>query len=255
MNILAKWWRFVSRPWIPVKEASRIEKTNIDFETDSLRFTYESLLMEYDAVRQEILFHLQMEERSLSYLLVLIGGVVSALQFFQEQSIHLASTLNSNPVIYLALALISLLFPLTLLEHALFLADLGVYIHNVLSPKIRIIATHLSTQSDATKEFITWESEQFPSYLTGMFRWEGYRLKAQYRTASPVFGLLAIFKYVFVCIPAALFTVAFISAKAAYFAGIAWTSVEILLFVVFMSFVLTLLVGMLMAVGTYATMK
>lgn len=249
MDGLINWWRSMTQH--PISHETR-EQPEIDLEPDALRFTYDALLKEYDVLWQEIHLRLQMEERSINYLLVLIGGVISTIQVFQTQSSQLTNTLNAYPAIYLALALISLLFPLTLLEHTLFLANLGGYIHYVLSPKINAIANRLSQHNRAAKEFNIWDSEQFPSHLIGVLKWDDYRPKAQYRITLPVFGSLAIFKYMFVCIPAIMFVVAFILAKATVYPGIGLTLIEIILSIVFLSFTLVMFIGILIGAGAFA---
>lgn len=249
MDVLINWWRSMTQR--PTPHDSR-EQPSIDSEPEALRFIYEALLKEYDILWQEIHLRLQMEERSINYLLVLIGAVISAIQIFQTQSSQLINTLNTYPVIYLALALISLLFPLTLLEHTLFLANLGGYIHYVLSPKMNAITTRLSQHSQVAKEFNNWDSAQFPPHLIGIIKWDDYRPKVQYRVTLPVFGLLATFKYMFVCIPAILFVVSFISAKATIYPVIGWTPIEIILSIIFVSFTLVMLIGIFMGAGAFS---
>ena len=186
----------------------------LEYESDSLRFIYEAHLKEFEAIRNEINLRLQFEENTINYLIVLVAALLSGSQLFGSQAASLIETLNKYPSSYLMLSLVSLLFPLTILQHNLYVVSLGEYIRFVLSPKLNAIAKDLASHSAATKEYLEWESNQFSSWLSGTHKWDEFRPAAQYnsRTASLLFFLLTAFRYMFASLP-------FIISLLLYFAA------------------------------------
>jgi hypothetical protein len=228
-----------------------VQENKIQLEIDSLRFTYDSLLKEYEALRQEINLQVELEERVLSYLFVLFGAVFSAAQLFYQQAVQIVTGLNQYPAIYLLLALISLLFPLRLLERNLYLANLGKYIHDVLAPKINRILTQLAEVGSLASEYITWEADQFPGYLRGILKWEDYRIKTQFRGNFLTFAVIVVIRYLFASAPFFLFLLAFFAAKATTSFWISWSIFEKILFTALMLVIIFVFIGMFVGTRTF----
>jgi hypothetical protein len=231
----------------------RVQENKIQLEIDSLRFTYDTLMKEYEALRQEINLQIDLEERVLSYLFVLFGAVFSAAQLFYQQSVQIVTGLNQYPAIYLLLALMSLLFPLNLLERNLFMANLGKYIRDVLTPKINMILTQLAKLSQPESEYMIWEADQFPDYLRGALKWEDYRIKTQYRGNIPTFAVIVVIRYLFASAPFLLFCLAFLSIKATMPFWISWSVFEQILAAVLIIVIIFILFGIF--IGTRTSVK
>jgi hypothetical protein len=60
-----------------------------------------------------------------------------------------------NAFLYLVLAWVALVFPITILQHNLYVATLGNYICFILAPKLRTLTTQSHTES--AKDFSKWE--------------------------------------------------------------------------------------------------
>jgi hypothetical protein len=200
----------------------------LNYETDSIRFIYEGLLREYEIVRSELELHIELTDRAINYLLIVVVAVFSAQELLSRASSPILDIGANNPIVYLALGLLLLYFPISILSHHLQIANLGSYQYHVLTPKINQISSHLRSLSHETKAFLDWEAEHWRSqpWLRGNLRWDAYRLSRQMRGAAPLFGLLEVTRYLFAFAPSIYLAATFLTATSGRTVWKDWTLVE-----------------------------
>lgn len=235
------------------KKNNILETVQGDASVNNLAIDLASLVeaysREYESIRREIDLRIELEERTIGNLLLLIAALFSASQLFYTQANQIIVVLNRNTFLYLTMAWISLVFPITILQHDLYIAALGRYIRYVLSPKIRTLA--VDVYPGPIKNFSQWEVKQFPVWLRGPIRWEDYRLQTQYRSTVPLFGLIAIFRYAFASSPSLLFITAFFWAKSKVVFWVDWSPLDRISLVVLVIFVLAIIAGILMGIRAF----
>jgi hypothetical protein len=233
------------------KKNSYYDKINeINYETDSLRFTYDAYLTEFNSVRSEIELRILLQEKTINYLLIIVAAAISAAQIFKEQALDLRLLLNFHPFIYLIIAILLLYFPYSIIFNNIFLAILGSYEHGVLYPKINTIARILSRHSEGTQEFLEWERKNFPQSLRGTLKWDKFRAMAMYEGFGMIlFGMFGFFELIFVGSPATIFVISFLRLKL--FHETTWTMLEIILFSIFIIIFLFLIIGLIFGTKTF----
>jgi hypothetical protein len=182
---------------------------SIIHEVDPLRFMLDAYLTEYDAIRREVELHIELHERNINYLLLILGAIFSLSGFNLIQKSDLFIYLNNNPYLYLLLAIISLIFPVLYIMRSNYVNTLESYQRYVLSPKIAAISSTLSTHSISAEEFIKWESDKFPDWLQGPMKGLDYGIGLKYQKYRGLFSLISTFRYLFVSLPSAFFTIVF----------------------------------------------
>ena len=244
-NLLKYLNRRKEAPMTPA--ASLVDSTSINFETDSLRFLFEAYLIEYDTIRREIELRIELQEHTTNYLLILVGVLISAIQLFGDQAGMFINVLNSQPFLYLIFGSIALFFPIRDLAHNLFIRTLGRYARYILIPKLNAISGELSKQSKAQVEFKQWEIRNYPPWLQGTMKWEDYRGYAHHQRSILIFGMIGLFRYIFVSIPSILFVLAFLSIKSGGEFWQSWTTIERISSVTFVIIIVIMLFGFIHA--------
>jgi len=222
----------------------------INFETDSLRFTFDAYLIEFQSVRSEIEQRTILQEKTINYLLILIAAVISASQIFQEKATELLGFLVFNPSINIIISILLLYFPYSIIFNNIFLSILGSYVHRVLYPKINTIARILTKHSESTNEYLSWEKNTYPKWLRGTFKWDDFRAKSMYEGFGKIlFGILSVFEMIFVGSPTIVFIIFFLRIKANYQQS--WDTFEIILFIIFILILISLLIGVLFGLNLF----
>jgi hypothetical protein len=227
-----------------------LRSKEIDFENDSLRFTFDSYLIEYQTIRSEIEERLVLQEKTINYLLMIVAAIISASQIFTEQTEQLFFYMKTNPELLIIFAIASLYFPYAVINNNIFMAVLGAYENNVISPKIDAIARILSCHSSSTDEYLLWEKENFPGWLRGTLRWDDYRARTMYVGFRKIlFGIFGFFEMLFVCAPAILFFGSYLRLKNITNSN--WSLFEIGLFAIFLIIVIALFAGIIFGFEVY----
>lgn len=239
---------FLKKIICPDNQSQTLENSSINFETDSIRFLFESYLAEYEVHTRGILQREELQERITTYLLLIIGGLISLAQVLGEQTQLLVSSLNQIPIVYLLLSFITFFLPVRMLMHTLSISANGKYIRYVLAPKINMIVLSLSQHDDSVHEFIAWDREHFSTSMQGSLRWEEYHNQTFFKRYALVFGIVSLFRYVVVSVPAIVFILAFFIAKADDLLWQDWALEERILFSLYFLILLVLIVGLGIAI-------
>jgi len=110
--------------------------TSINYETDPIRFMFEAYLNEYNAVRREVEIHIELHERNINYVLLLIGVILSLFGLEIISVKDFFNFLNDNPYLYLVITIVCLIFPVLYIMRSNYVNTLESYQRHVLAPKI-----------------------------------------------------------------------------------------------------------------------
>jgi len=201
-----------------------IDNSSINFETDSIRFIFDSHLTEYDGIRREIEFRMQSQEQTFNYLILLIVGLFALSELISGKIASKDETLSlirsffeSDPYFYLILAILLMFFPLNYIYHNILIVILGGYQYEVLTEKIDAIAEKLSNYSEATLDYLKWESSHYEGKpLKGTFKWDDYRLSNQIGSTATLifFSPIALFRPLILLIPPILLFLVFADVRS-----------------------------------------
>lgn len=225
----------------------------LDFETDSIRFLFEAYMMDYTTSLHTVLSRIELEERTTNYLFILIAAVISAFAIFTEFASQVSDWLERNSFVCLLLALISLLFPLRILQNNLYIASIGRYTQHVLSPKINHIATSLSMHNRSTHELIAWEKKRFPFWARGVFQWQTFAAKDRRSFIWFLSPMLAGFRYAYISLPSVFFLIVFLSIKSTTVPWMGWTLLDQFFFVLLVVFAIVLIIGLVVNAFDYTS--
>jgi len=134
------WFRRPSASALPVDSPPRLA----DYERSPLRWHYDAVIAEFNALRAEIILKEEQIERTYAYLVTLLG-VILASQVVSHSVTHY---LIMHPSLYLIAALLSFWFPANVLCLIVDTTTLGTYIRDVLGPKAANLAA--AAVADAT---------------------------------------------------------------------------------------------------------
>jgi hypothetical protein len=163
-----------------------------NFESSPLRWAYDVLLAEYNALRQEFLVLRQSIENTYQYMFVAVGAILAS-QLISNPAIK---TLNQHPTVYLGGALVSLWFPLNNLVISVDLTSAGAYVREVLAPKINHLVEYLTTEAARENgierdRLIGWNSSMShlvtngaPDGLRAPMSWEEFNPSLRYATRA-----------------------------------------------------------------------
>lgn len=183
----------------------------VSYQDSLLRFTFDAYMSEYESVRREIELRLKLQDQAVNYLFVITAAVITATEVFGR--IHLAtiSFLDKYPEAFLIFAIMMLYFPHLIIKNSYYIAVLGAYENNVISPKIDAIARILPARDANLQRFSKWEKDQFPEWLSGgVLRWDDYRSRIMFSGSyAIVSGLLSIFDNIVVFLPSITFFLIF----------------------------------------------
>lgn len=216
---------------------------SINFETDPIRFQYDAILAEFEALRREIELRIQLTERIIDFFFILLGAILSAAQLSSKTGSFLFEQINKFPVTYLVLAMASTWFAMSHLNHTIYTTTLGRYIELVLSPKLSYIAFELSKDVVSGEQYWKWEAEKFPSKLRGTMRWEAFRVNAYNRKIGFLVSVVGGFRSLLYFAPPILFTTIFFSVKSSQIFWVDWTFAERIILVLFVLLIVILAVG------------
>lgn len=107
-------------------------------------------------------------------------------------------------------------FPLNYIYHNVLIVILGSYQYDVLTEKIDMIAEKLANYSEATKEYLEWESGHFVDKpLIGTFKEDDYRLSNQMGNRGTLifFAPLVFFRPLILVISPLLLLLALLEAR------------------------------------------
>ena len=175
-----------------------------DFETDPIRFRYDAYMEEFRSLWQEVQQTLNIQERTLNYIVILWAGILAAFSTLSRDTLtQLSSFIISLPVIFLFLSVLFIVFVLSYVEHDIQNGHIGLYIQTELAPKIETIAeSRVSTDEPLYQSKVIF------------FGWDKFRSKKQFRFPNDIFNFLASgFRYLFVASPTITSTLIFAYIK------------------------------------------
>lgn len=218
----------------------RSDPDQIDHGADSVRFLYDAHIEEYNIIYNTILTRMTMEERTENYLFLIISAILSLLPVSVTAIEPLHKFSANYPVMFIFLAITSLIFPIKLLQQNIFVTNLSNYLRFVLSPKLNAVLESIPEPSATTQGVIAWEESRLPYGLRGVFRYENYISQTVFASKIPITGMTAFFRYLFVCIPSVIFFSFFLFQKKGSIFWQGWTIIEKIASAVFALIIITL---------------
>ena len=186
-------------------------------ESDGLSLAAATHLAEFDVLRREVELKIQQFEQTYIYLYAFIGAILAS-QFLLERFPDLERGLRNAPIVYPAVALMLLWFPMNAVVTLTNIALLAGYIATVLSPKLTALSEHIDRQTDHGRAYLAWEREAFPTTLRGQLRWENYLTLKSHRRTGGVTAMmlpLSILRVGILYVPAGLVMARYVAMRGA----------------------------------------
>lgn len=120
----------------PTAASATGEPRRSGYESSDVRWAWEAVLAEYDALRREIDVLKQQLERAFTYMITAVVAIVAS----QAVVTSVTQRLDKHPGVYLGLAVIGLWFPLNHLLVSEDMAIAGSYLRDVVAPKLNNLA-------------------------------------------------------------------------------------------------------------------
>ncbi len=187
------------------------ERETIDYGDSPLRLTYDAYIHEYESIRREIELRLKLQDQAVNSLFVITAAIVTATEVFGSIQPATISFLERYPEAFLVFAIMVLYFPHLVVKNSYYIAVLGAYENNILSPKIDAIARILPSMDVHLQKFSEWEKREFPKWLRGVLRWDDYRSKIMFSGNHAVLAaFLSVFDNLVVFLPSITFFLIYI---------------------------------------------
>jgi hypothetical protein len=123
-----------------------------NFEISPLRFSYEAILSEYRALRDEISARIQKQQEMTSFAIAIVGGFVALAQLADNAGKSLGVLSDPRYIIPIS-SLIFSSFTLMIFEHEMNIAHLQNYIDLYLKPRLNEI---LARAGGVTYRVLEW---------------------------------------------------------------------------------------------------
>jgi hypothetical protein len=225
------------------KDSSSHHLDQVNYEEDSARFLYDAYIEEYRIVYKIILARIDIQDRTENYLFLIISAILSIIPISVRLLKPIQEFSADYPIIYIALAVISLLFPFKFLQQNIFEKNLTDYLQYVLGRKINVLVEGMPKSSQTTQSTFVWEKRNLDPSLHGTFQHHDYKARVNI-TSKMIIGVGGFFRHLFVCIPSTLFFLFFLSEKGSVVFWQAWTLPERIVTFFFAILVLVYIIGL-----------